>query len=394
MAYLTAPIDTDYRRLLRRALQRIAEQYPGWRPSSGHLEVALLQEMVRIAQSTAEVAAIVPDRIFEAFGEDLIGVEREEAERATSTVTFTMIDDDGYAIPSGTIVGWDDGSGDLVLFRTSESAVALAGTTTASAPVEAVEEGERANGAGPGSGVPVDALRAVAAVDFDEEAAGGRDAETASGYRDRLADELQLQAPRPILPDDFAVFARRVDGVQRAYAIDGYDPGPDTDGNDRTVTVALVDADGKPVPASVADDVVDLLEANRELNFVVHTLDPTYTAVDVDVTVVAEPGRDLGSVEDRIADLVVDELSPARFSGGDRSPPEWGGADTVRYTRLIGLIATLDGVAFVSDLTLNGDADDLALAGRAPLPAPFEDPDSGDPWSAASTVTVTVTASD
>jgi hypothetical protein len=54
--------------------------------------------------------------------------------------------------------------------------------------------------------------------------AGGVDAENDIAYRDRLAAELTLSSPRPILPDDFAILARNVTGVTRALAVNGSIP--------------------------------------------------------------------------------------------------------------------------------------------------------------------------
>jgi uncharacterized phage protein gp47/JayE len=61
-------------------------------------------------------------------------------------------------------------------------------------------------------------------VTLDAPTAGGVDAESDADYLDRLHELLTLLAPRPILPNDFAVLARTVAGVGRATAIDLYNP--------------------------------------------------------------------------------------------------------------------------------------------------------------------------
>ncbi len=392
MAYLSAPVTVDFDDLLVDALQRIQEQFPGWQPANGHLEVALLQEMVRVARETAVVAADVPDRVFERFGEELFDLPPVQARRATVTVEFEMIDDAGYAIPSGTVVGSDDGSGELVTFRTTAGLPINTGETTGTVEAEAVDVGSASNEAGPGSAVLVDALRAVLNVTFTTESEGGVDAETPEEYRNRLVDELRLQAPRAILPDDFAVIARRTPGVHRAATLDGYDPDGDTFGNERMVTVALVDDDGLPATTEARDEAVEELERLREVNFEVHTIEPTYTAVDVVYEVGLRDDAEEAETLEACDAAVERYLSPARFSGGEEDPPRWRLGSTVRRNLVIAALAGVAGVAIVEDVTLNGADDDVELSGRAPLPSPLVEPDPGDPWTAESTISGSVTS--
>lgn len=386
MAYFRLPVETNFDQLLIDALGRINNQFPDWVPRESHLEVAILEEMTRLAQEAAQVTAEVPDRIFERFGEEIFGISPVEAVPASASAEFTVVDDAGYVIPAGTIVGFEDDVGELVLFATDSNLVIGSGETSGSVTVVAEEPGELGNGFGPGSARLVDARRELVSVSFLDSSAGGVSAETPQTYRDRLAVELALQAPRPILPEDFVAFARRDGSVFRAQALDGYDPDAETFGNERMITLALVGPDGLPVGAAAQTRVQDGLEALREVNFVVHTIDPVYTEVDVVFEVVATPGISLQLVEDRCVDRVEEVLSPARFGGGDQNPPIWMSTLTVRRNALIAELARVDGVMFVSLLELNGSEDDVTLDGPAGLPAPFVEPEPSDPWSDASTV--------
>lgn len=65
MAYFRLPVETNFDQLLIDALGRINNQFPDWVPRESHLEVAILEEMTRLAQEAAQVTAEVPDRIFE-----------------------------------------------------------------------------------------------------------------------------------------------------------------------------------------------------------------------------------------------------------------------------------------------------------------------------------------
>lgn len=391
MAYLQAPIETDYNVLLREALEAIQEKFPGWRPSRAHLEVALLEEMTRVAQETAVVAAQVPDRIFERFGEEFFGLEATPGVRAEVDVQFTMLTDDGYAIPSGTEVGWEAGVNEIMIFRTKESLAINPGSTEGTVTAEALEVGTAYNDLGPGTALIVDALAGVTEVEFLTESSGGVDQESPEEYRDRLTEELQLQAPRTILPEDFAILARRVEGVLRALAIDGYDADNETHDNERMITVALMDDAGKPVDQEIKDQVLEDLERFREVNFVVHAMDPDYTEVDVVYEVGIDGDAEEADVLERCDEAIKGYLDPTRFAGGDRQPPQWFKEPRVSRNQIIGALAGVDGVSIVEDVTLNGAAEDVMMDGEAPVPAPLEAPEGGDPWTAPSTISGSVT---
>ena len=91
----------------------------------------------------------------------------------------------------------------------------------------------------------IDALDYVDSIVLDGATDGGVDAEEDADYLDRLRDELQLSAPRPILPHDFEVLARRVSlvwaGPSRSTATTRCDS---TYNNERMITLVGIDEDG------------------------------------------------------------------------------------------------------------------------------------------------------
>lgn len=373
MTFLQAPVDVDLDTLIDRALERLADTFPGWVPREGHLEVAVIEELARMVQETAQVAADVPGRIFADYGRRMHRIEQNNGARATGTLQVTVLDDRGYNIPAGTVVSWSVTGDEQVFFVTDTTLTVQPGTTSGQVAITAEEPGADGNGLGPGDADLVDAFAFVDQVELTDETAGGVDPEPDEDYRDRLADELQLMAPRPILPDDFAVLARRTDGVRRAAALDGYDPSDETSDNPRTITLVPVDDDGQPVPSAVVDQLVDDMESRREVNFVVAVDVPTYTPVDVTFTIVVDSGQVATVVLDRAVAAVERWLSPAVWGGGDQSPPVWRLRDTVRYLEAAAVLSQVDGVAAVLDLTLDGGQDDVQLGGVAPLPAPTGD---------------------
>jgi hypothetical protein len=142
-------------------------------------------------------------------------------------------------------------------------------------------------------------------------------------------------------------------------------------GQSRTVSVAVVDADGNALSATVMAAVAAYLDAKRELNFVVGAFAPTYTAVGVTATVVVSAGADPIAVQGAVVAALSAYLSPANWAGGDQSPPVWlAGYTLVRYLSVANVIEDVPGVDHITTGTflVNGGTADVTLAGTAPLP--------------------------
>lgn len=381
MSYLRAPIDVDLAQLVDDALARIARKIPSWVPREGHLEVAVIEELARLVQETYAVAATVPDDIFSAYGRELAGIPQVEGQPAVGTVQFAVSDAAGYNIPAGTVVAAAVSGDEQIFFATGATLTIPTGSTTGTVQAVAEQDGQDANGfTGPVE--VIDQLAFVDSATLVGLTSGGVDAEDDVTYRDRLADELRLSAPRPILPADFAAFARQIVGVHRALVVDGYDPDSETFDNPRMVTVVPVDADGLTPSQPVVDALEADLQSRREVNFVVNADEPTYTPVAVVVEFVPADGFTDQAAEEAVEAAVVRLLSPAVFGGGDQSPPVWEQQDTVRFLDLAAAIAADDAVAGLTSLTVNGDAEDVQLSGVVPLPAPFDDPSTPSTVSA------------
>jgi uncharacterized phage protein gp47/JayE len=323
---------------------------------------------------TRDVARTVGDDIFKWFGQTLVGIDPIEAEYAEVTSTWVMTDTSGYTVDAGTLVGIRLTGDTLYAFEVADTFTVDPGDDTGwNITLRSREPGEASNGLG-GNGVVaemIDALGFVQSVTLNGVTDGGLNAETSSAFLTRLREEFRLLAPRPIVAGDFAVFARRVPGVHRAVDIPNYDPGTDTYDNERMVTVAVVGSDGQPVGPAVTAEVEAYLDSQREVNFVVHVIDPTYTVVDVDFTITTRPEVDSAAVLEAVRDAIANFLDPAVWGGGDESPPNWHRDDTVvRLLEMSHVIYRVNGVDDVLALTINGGAADVVLAGIAPLPQP------------------------
>lgn len=372
--YVSAPITEIPDDLLQRVLDRLADVFPGWQASEANLDYWLAEGFAQIAAQIAEGASDVPPAIFRYFGANLIGLPPRDALPASGLTTWTLIDSAGHTIPEGTTVTFDG-----VVFQTIADVVVPAGQSTAvNVFVQAFDPGEDGN-ALTGTGDLIDLLDFIDAVELEGPTGNGSDAEADADYLDRLAGELRLLTPRPILAREFAIIARRVAGVTRATAIDTYKPGPPWSGTaadpaaERTVTVAVCDEDGQPVAPTVRTTVKTMLESLREANFVVYVIDPAYTSVNVAVSVAARDGFDAASVQADVEAALASYLNPATWGAHDFGDGEFWTNDTqVRYLDVAHVVLGVQGVRKVNSLALNGlsAGADVTLTGPVGLPTP------------------------
>lgn len=222
--YITTPLDTDARTISDEVVAAIQARFPEWTPADGNLETIIIDTFAQAIADARDVASLIGAEIFRAWGLHVAGVTPIEATSATATTTWTLTDTVGHTIPAGTIVQLMDGD-TAVPFATTIDKVVPAGQSTATnVTIQAVDTGAAANGLA-GTVSLVDSLAFVSAITITSgSTGGGADGETDSAYLDRLREEVTLISPRPVLPNDFAILARRVPGVHRALAIDGYNP--------------------------------------------------------------------------------------------------------------------------------------------------------------------------
>lgn len=379
MAYVDVPFEpSDPDLLLADALDRLTTLLPGYTPRQTQPEYAILAEASRLVADTRALAADVPDAIFRTFGADLYGIPALAGTPATGTAVFT-VEAQGQIVPAGTAVAWSpdplDPAAEVVEFVT---VAAVTGATAVSGgfdtqPVQIVADvvGEAGNDLPTGALLLTDPLTYVTAVRATAVSSGGTEPEDDRDYLDRLTDSLTLLRRVPVLARDFAVLARDVPGVYRALALDNYNPANGTSNNERMVAVAAVDEQGAAVAGSVLAELDARLQSEREVNFVVNTFAPTYTAVTVTFTATCTDDFDPATVQAEAIQAVTDYLSPAFWAGGRERPPTWRAETTVRRLDVAGVLFTVPGVLHVTALTLNGSSTaDVTLTGAAPLPTP------------------------
>lgn len=376
--YIALPITRDPVEAEEQSFEVIRGQWADWRPADADPMTQMLRAAAVMYADLGELATRMSEEAFRYFGRGIVDLPPVDDSPATGTVLVTARDGNGpYLVPEGLEVGGrSPDTGELVGFRTVAPQIIPNGATTIEVAVEATEDGTGSNGiTGPAEFLEfVDYLEAV---EFVGETSSGDDRESDEAYLDRLAGELELQAPRPILPRDFALLAQRLAGPgYLATAIDGLDPADGTTGHERMVAVALKDSDGQAVGADVKTAVRTGLEAMREQNFEVPVFDPDYTTVGADYTATALPGWDPAAVkiaaDAQIASYLFGGTWGQREDTGERR--EWRNVALVRWGEVYERLQRVEGLEFVDALTLSKDGVPLAsganvvLDGLAPLP--------------------------
>jgi Baseplate J-like protein len=376
--YITVPIETDPDVLTEDSFDFLQTQVVGWVPAEGNFEVWLIEMMARMVSQVRDIASLVPTTIFRYFGDTLIGVHPIDASSATAYSTWTMVDNQGYVIPAGTQITMRTPTGEDMPFVTVGNVVVPPGnleTLENEVLLSAVFSGAASSGL-TNPVTLVDVIPFVLDIQVDDVSTGGVNAETDIEYLNRLVAQLQLLAPRPILPQDFAAMARNISGVWRALALDGYKPTPPpgTYNNERYCTVAVMDVAGNPLSGAVKGEVDAYLESHREVNFIVEVIDPTVTQIDVQTTIQSLPENDPSSLQLSVELAIKNYLNPARWGipPGSLDTHEWMNELKVRYLEVAQVINNVPGVDFIVSLStaIHGGSFaqiDLDIAGAAPV---------------------------
>jgi uncharacterized phage protein gp47/JayE len=346
------PVDRTPRELVERALLDAAIKTPDWTPRDGNAELVMMESLALIVAEQDYAANRVPQRTAdEVFSR--LGIARGIGTFPTATITFTVTAPTGATLPAGTLVRLDLPDGDALTFTTDAAVSVAAGATTVNAAATGSERTAKANGTASGtvltviSGEPViDSAKLGSAVN------AGSDPEDDQSWRSRAVARFSRLTSTLVAPKHFETEARATEGVARARAIDNYDGTATAAGH---MTVAVIGSGGALLSTTAKTDLQTALDDQAQANLIVHVVDPTITAVNVDATVKALPGYAAADVQANVQQLLDDYLSPDSW--------DWG--STVRRNELIAQIDRVDGVDYVA--TLTAPTGDVALAGAAPL---------------------------
>jgi len=383
MTYIRSPIETSQAVLADQAYTYIMGRAPNWVPNDGNLDVWIIQAMTQLAAENRSIASDVQDDIFRWFGATLMGIQPGDAVEATGFTTWTMIDSLGHTIPEGTAVSIKNSFGDSIAFVTTAEITVPAGnaaTASGEVPISALIAGAVGNGLGSaGEQITlIDVLDWVQTVTITGTTSGGADAEDDPTYLSRLVLQIKKLSYRPILPADFSSLAQDVDPtIDRVVTIDGYNSANSTYNNERMVAVAAIQSDGQPVSAAVKSAIDAYLQSNREINFVVNLINPSYTTINVVTTVLMTPGFDSTSVHDAIVSALQNYFSPSVWGAPQQEQSsipgilgDWTETPTVYYNEVVGVISGVTGVRNVTSLTINGGTANINLTTPAALTQP------------------------
>lgn len=364
-------IETDEDAVTGRILGGMGDRMPGWEPVEGAPEVALAEEIGReianLNQTTVDVLAVAAAGI----GETAFGFPAFTGVAAQIEVDLTLTGP-GQVIPAGfTVVGTND-NGDEVAFELSADTGAP--DTSVHVTMTAITSGDIGNGVPAGPLEILTVTTAVTAATATATSTNGADPEPIETYLDRLVDYLGTLRPGGVNAADLAALARSVPGVHRALGVDLYDPANPGTPAERTVTVFPVDDTSHPVDTSTKTQVQAVLEDAREVNFIVHVADPTYTPVHLAFDAVAETGADPATVATEVTAALTTWLTQWGTTSTDEQA--WVASNTVRLLDVVRVAGSAPGVAYLNSITINGGTADVTLPGVAALPTPVDDPTS------------------
>lgn len=380
MTYVDPDLLADEVSVAEAILAGIGDRIPGWEPSEGSVETSLGEATGAVIAATNAAFKEGLRTAFVGMAGTILHIERRAEQVATSLTMWSAGHSDGVLIPAGSEAVGRNLDGEQVAFATLTDATIPPGETSVdNVPVNAVEAGPEGNGVTGAAEVwePIDGITGVV---FTIASAGGEDIEPIDEYAERAARRARQLRIVPIEERDYAELPLDIDGVARCLAVrllnpaDPPDPG-DPPASGGHVTVFPIDALGEPVSAPVATQVHDLLAGgDRPLNVTVHVEEPTYTTVNVAMTVWLDPDVDEAAVLDAVEAALTDALSPALWAADPAAPGRWRKPtrDVERRVSAFDMAHAADsvpGVAGVDTCTVGGGAE-VALPGFAPLPRP------------------------
>ena len=338
--------------ILEAAQVTLQTRIPDWSPSATNIEVMLLEALALEVGETVFSLNRIPESMVRVLL-SLYGIEFDSGQPPVVDLQFTAQDTDGYVIPAGVEVAIPMSNGEFMSFFTDSALTITEGNILGTVSATATVFTNIANGIAIGtSGELVDAIVGIDAVETATVVADGRLPETVEQWTFRGVQRLRRLVDTLVIPQHFIQAALENSLVQRANAVDNYDPTADPPGDPGdhpgNVTV-VVYGDDAPLSSGEKTTLRDSLELRAMANLIVHVIDPTITPVDVTVSVGIEPTATEATVLQAVEDRLIEYLSPTT----------WPWAGTVRRNELISVIDQVPGVSYVD--TITDPASDIVL---------------------------------
>lgn len=330
---------------------------PEWRQRTGNTEVVLIQALALMLAPEVMAIQMLPSQILEQLMV-MYGITRDPGTPVTGSVRIVVTASAPMqTIPAGTrlrLVLPD--TGETVDFLTDEVATVIT-TETVETLVRVTAEylGSRGDQTPAGTKLDVvDPLPFIESVIVTDALAGGSGQESDAPYYARASATLARLTSTLVLPENFQYAALTRAGVGRAKVYDLYNPADPVAVSAGHVTVAVADTNGQPVAGVVQTELETWLAEQALASLSIHVIDPTYTTVNLTVSVQATPGSGHAQVEASVTAALTEWLAPAR----------WDWATTATGNKIVAIVSAAPGVQEVIDVTPG-----ITLAGKAPLPS-------------------------
>lgn len=331
---------------------------PNWTPTPANVEVMLFEAFALALSGEIVTVNQVAYRIVQQLM-SYEGVTPDNGARAAARIEFHITPSlNPVTIPTGTRLRLtlDDSVGEAVDLLTEETLTVYgdAGNTIGYATAAAEFVGGGANGTAAGVHLDIiDNLPLVESARLYTPVLGGRDPETEVGFAARAELARAAFANTLVRPENFVNFAARDPAVGRAHVLERYNPALPSALSTGHLTVVTMDSRGQPLTSTQLTALRNSIKERAMTSMAIHTISPTYTTVNLSVTVRVTPGYQHDLVGAAAQDALENWLSPLT----------WDWSPKITPYMIVGILSNVPGVAEVVTVP-----PDILLATPAPVP--------------------------
>lgn len=329
---------------------------PEWEPRAGNTEVVLMESLALMLGVEVLALQMVPSQVLEQLLQ-LYGVPRDAGAGATARVKFSVTASAPIqTIPAGTLLRYEleETAESFDFFTMSPLEIVTSETLVGYVAVLADEIGSELNGLPAGTELElVDPLYFVEGVVTDQDLKGGRDEEEDDVYYARASTVLARLTSTLVLPEHFRYAAMGEPNIGRVMVLDLYNPATPTVEAPGHVTLAVADLDGNPLTPEAAANLQDKLEQQALASLSIHIIEPTYTTVNVTLSVTSKAGFTADQTRAELTALLTNWISPMR----------WDWSPEISTYSLVSVIGTASSVGVITQVP-----NSITLPGKAPLP--------------------------
>lgn len=343
--------------LVEAGVTHVKAVMPEWQPRGGNTEMVLMEALAVMLGPEILSLQLVGPRVVEQIM-SLYGATRSPGTPARGRIAVAVTRSaPTQVIPAGTRfrLALDSTIESVDLFTTEDLSIITSETLVGEVNVVADKFGSLPNGSPTGAPVSVvDNLPFIESAALSAALLGGTDLEDDDRFFARAAALLARQNTTLVHREQFEYAALSRVGVGRALALDNFDPAAPGVTAYGHVTVAVADLEGAPLSPALMDETRIDLAAQALGSLSIHVIAPTYTPVDLAVTVKAA----VGWAEDDVIASVERALTAWI------NPLTWAWDDSITQFEIVTVVGNAPGVREVLSAPATVD-----LTGVAPLPS-------------------------